>query len=391
MAAGIMADETKLYPASASHPDYGDDSIDGSLSVQVRLLKFECETGVLEMPYEGLVVECEEDVKGQVFFRHQDCPGWVVCALSQELLSRTPFQTKNNLVRQLRDVRERQDGRQRLKVTVRFLVGFVVVALLGMFLSGFIMNRVVDRVPMEFETKIAAKLSKKIEKQVHLVDNPALSNQLAGVIQKLMMTQPPVRYQPRVFIYRSPIDNAFIIPGGYYYISTALLDQADSTEEVAGVLAHETAHLLCRHGVRQIMAQNGHSFLFRWIFGEKQSLLAVISEGSDILLHLTYSRECEWEADNMGWKLLLAANIDPSGELRMLRKIGDSTARFKGGVSDEKDIFSTHPMMQDRIDNLDRKWEQSTRKSGFTRLDKLEWNKEKPEEPKDSVDELLKE
>jgi predicted Zn-dependent protease len=80
---------------------------------------------------------------------------------------------------------------------------------------------------------------------------------------------------------------------------------------------------------------------------------------------LQYSRENEREADTQAWEILMAANIDPRGLAKFFREM----RRAEGKHADDADVFSTHPATSERIALLDKKWNDSLKKSGFKPVD----------------------
>jgi len=155
-----------------------------------------------------------------------------------------------------------------------------------------------------------------------------------------------------------PILNALALPSGQVVVMRGLLEEADG-DELAGVLAHEMAHVLEKHGMRALAQMIGPSLISKYIFGG-DSALSAMTEGSAMLGSLQYSRDNEREADAQAWEILLRANIDPRGLTRFFRQM----RREEGGDTDT-DVFSTHPATSERIETLEKKWEETQKKSGF--------------------------
>jgi predicted Zn-dependent protease len=161
--------------------------------------------------------------------------------------------------------------------------------------------------------------------------------------------------------------NAFALPGGHVFVNTGLLKLADRPEEVLGAIAHEVAHVTEKHGFRKAISAAGPILIFRVFLGGGGGLGGVMAEGSDLLVRQSFSQEYETEADDAGWKLLVAANVDPRGLTGMLRK-------FQGFEVSQKHVeimpraFSSHPALEKRIARLEAKWEKLPRKTGFVEL-----------------------
>lgn len=127
--------------------------------------------------------------------------------------------------------------------------------------------------------------------------------------------------------------NAFALPGGYIFLFRGLLEDASSPNEVAGVLAHEMAHVIHRHGTEALIRDTGASLIFN-------ALLGNVGQGiGETLVGFSYSREAELEADRTAVTLLKAAEIEVAGLADFFRQIelegGDLPLAFS--------FLSTHP------------------------------------------------
>lgn len=139
--------------------------------------------------------------------------------------------------------------------------------------------------------------------------------------------------------------NALAIPGGHIVVFQALIHITDSPEQLAGVLAHEIAHLKQRHSAKAIMRDTGMSILLRLAFSGTDLSGDVINFG-DFSQRMTYSRQDETEADVVGYQLLLDAGISPEGMHEFL----EHTRRFEGKHESEFFAFlRSHPYSDDRI------------------------------------------
>ena len=97
----------------------------------------------------------------------------------------------------------------------------------------------------------------------------------------------------------------------------------------------------------------------------------LLSEGSGIMIAQGFWQEYETEADEIGWKYLVAANIDPRGMISTFRK-------FKEFAGDEKQLthaFDSHPALDKRIARLEKKWKGMRTQSGFLELPPITWAK----------------
>ena len=164
-----------------------------------------------------------------------------------------------------------------------------------------------------------------------------------------------------------PLANAFALPGGDVLVTTRLLEIADRPEEIAGVVAHELAHVTQKHGFRKIISSLGPYLIFRVFLGNAAGVLGIIGESSELLVNQSFSQEYELEADEVGWKSLVAARIDPRGLPDMLRKLQHDEQKLHAELP-QLHAFSSHPAIQKRIQRLEEKWMKLKDKSGFVPL-----------------------
>jgi hypothetical protein len=148
--------------------------------------------------------------------------------------------------------------------------------------------------------------------------------------------------------------NAFALPGGFLYVNRGLIEAAENEAEVAGVMAHEIAHVTARHGVeQQSKAQffNYASIPLIFLGGVGgyaiQSVVGLVVP----LGFLKFSRGAEKEADRLGAQYMWASGYDPNALITFFEKLQGSEKRKPGTL--EK-LFSTHPMTGDRITEVQK-------------------------------------
>ena len=148
--------------------------------------------------------------------------------------------------------------------------------------------------------------------------------------------------------------NAFALPGGYIYVNRGVFDAAENEAQLAGVIAHESGHVVMRHGThiasQAVLAQGGMAILTS-ILGQSGSLTSQLAQlglglGVDSLL-LKNSRTAETQADEVGTYILYQAGYDPHAMVQFFqiiaRKYPQRTVQF----------FSDHPNPENRIQDVD--------------------------------------
>lgn len=136
--------------------------------------------------------------------------------------------------------------------------------------------------------------------------------------------------------------NAFALPGGFVTVNVGLLRSAGSGEEVAGVLAHEIAHVTHRHGTHRVLRQLGSWVILSALFGGTDIETPAVLLGD--LINTSYDRDQEAEADRSGLETLRRAGVDPRGMARFFERVSQTTP---GGHLPA--VLSTHPDPGDRM------------------------------------------
>jgi predicted Zn-dependent protease len=145
--------------------------------------------------------------------------------------------------------------------------------------------------------------------------------------------------------------NAFAIPGGHVFVYTGLLKAAGSAAEVAGVLAHEIAHVTKRHGANQLMKSEGLSLVNQILFGsDSTSIAGAVLNICENLLFLKFSRNDEYQADSCAVKYTVASQYNPYGMKKFFETL---MAKYPNGNT-PFEVLSTHPATADRITAVER-------------------------------------
>ena len=161
----------------------------------------------------------------------------------------------------------------------------------------------------------------------------------------------------------SDVINAFALPGGYVYISRGLMALAENEAEVAGVMAHEVGHVTARHSAqrysRGVLAQGGvalGSILAGVLGGGNLAKTVQQVGGTGAQAYLAgYSREQEFQSDELGVRYLTRAGYDPTAMATFLEKLGEHSelarklAGKEGAPDPSTSMFATHPRTPDRV------------------------------------------
>src|SRR5215831_6499196 len=201
---------------------------------------------------------------------------------------------------------------------------------------------------IEKEIAIGKQMAQEVERQAKIVDDPIIAEYVNRVGQNLVRNS-DAKVPFTIKVIDAEEINAFALPGGFFFVNTGVLLNADTEAEMAGVMAHEIAHVAARHGTRQ--ATRGQIinyasipliFMGGWTgYAIRQGAGLAIPLG-----FLTFSRGFESEADFLGLQYMYKSGYDPTAFVDFFEKIQSMEKRKPGTVSK---VFSTHPMTDDRI------------------------------------------
>lgn len=201
---------------------------------------------------------------------------------------------------------------------------------------------------LEDEIALGRQIAAQVERQATLLDDPVVSEYVNRIGQNLARNS-DVRVPVTVKVIDDDQVNAFALPGGFVFVNTGLLLKADNEAQVAGVLAHELAHVAARHGTRQ--ASRGQ--IANWaslpliFMGGWGGYAARQAAGLAVpLTFLKYSRDFEREADRLGVQYLYKAGYDPAAMIDFFEKL-EAMEKERPGTMAE--LFRSHPVAAERV------------------------------------------
>jgi len=206
------------------------------------------------------------------------------------------------------------------------------------------------------DVEMGQQVSGEAEKQVPMLNDARVDNYLNNLGRTLASHAPGEKYRYQYKCVNDRAINAFALPGGFVYINRGVIEAADNEAQLAGVMAHETAHVALRHGTNQAskayVAQVPLAIL-GGVLGNNNSMKAMLAQlGADFAtnsLLLKYSRTAESQADEMGTQILYDSGYDPRAMAQFFQKI---QAEDKGGRPVQ--FFSNHPNPDNRLERVDQ-------------------------------------
>jgi predicted Zn-dependent protease len=185
-------------------------------------------------------------------------------------------------------------------------------------------------------------------------DDPRLATALSEMAGRLAGNRP---YAIRV-VHESEV-NALALPNGSIYLFSGLLAESESAAEVAGVMAHEMAHVEERHATRQLIQVLGFSYLAAMVLGagfEEFESAESLGELAGLVIYFQYSRDFEREADLYAARMLRAARIDGRGMVDFFRRRLSPESVERDGQDPREilaealpDFLRSHPHDRERL------------------------------------------
>ena len=208
---------------------------------------------------------------------------------------------------------------------------------------------------LEREIALGKSLAQEVERSAKLVDDPVVTEYVNRVGQNLVRNS-DAKVPFTIKVIDSDEVNAFALPGGFFYVNSGLILRADSEAELAGVMAHEIAHVAARHGTKNAtkgeIAQLATIPLIMlgpggWAgYGLYEGLHFAIP-----MSFLKFSRDAEREADYLGLQYMYKAGYDPNAFVTFFEKIEAEEKRQPGTIPK---LFSTHPPTPERVEAIQK-------------------------------------
>lgn len=204
---------------------------------------------------------------------------------------------------------------------------------------------------LEHEIALGKQLSAEVERQAKFINDPVVTEYVNRVGQNLVRNS-DAQVPFTIKVIDSDVVNAFALPGGFFYVNSGLILHADEESELAGVMAHEIAHVCARHGTKQ--ATKGEitqlAMIPAMIFIPYTWAGYAIYQGMQFAIpmaFLQFTRTDEREADYLGLQYMYKAGYDPNAFVSFFEKVAADEKKQPGTVPK---IFSTHPPTPDRIE-----------------------------------------
>ena len=201
---------------------------------------------------------------------------------------------------------------------------------------------------IEKEIALGKQLSAQVEQTSKLVSDPVVNEYINRIGQNLVRNS-DAKVPFTIKVIDDDTVNAFALPGGFFYVDSGLILAADNEAELAGVMAHEIAHVAARHATKQ--ATKGQLFNLASIplifiggpagYAVQEAMALAVPLG-----FLKFSRNAEREADLLGLEYSYASGYDPQAFVEFFEKLEAREKKKPGFLAK---TFATHPMTADRV------------------------------------------
>jgi beta-barrel assembly-enhancing protease len=202
---------------------------------------------------------------------------------------------------------------------------------------------------VERQVAMGRQFAQQIESQVKLINDPVITEYVNRIGQNLVRNS-DAQVPFTIKVIDSDVVNAMALPGGFFYVNSGLILAADEEAEMAGVMAHEIAHVAACHAAREMSRANLMqiaSIPFIFIGGGIGYAGYELAGPAALMGILKFSREFEAQADYLGVQYMYRAGYDPSAFVTFFEKIQAMEKKKPGAVSK---MFETHPQNSDRIE-----------------------------------------
>jgi predicted Zn-dependent protease len=204
------------------------------------------------------------------------------------------------------------------------------------------------------DIEIGRQVSKEAESELRLLRDAPTQNYVSALGRRLASKTPGQRYPYQVKVVNDKAINAFALPGGFLYVNRGIIESADNEAQLAGVIAHEIAHVALRHGTSQMTksyAAQAPLAILGGLLGSDTIGGLIAQLGASFTANsilLKFSRDAERQADLMGAQILYDSNYDPRAMVQFFEKL-----QAQGGPR-VSDFFSSHPNPGNRIGSVNQ-------------------------------------
>jgi len=196
-----------------------------------------------------------------------------------------------------------------------------------------------NKYSLERERKLGHALAQDVDLSSKLVTDPMITEYVNRLGQRIVGNS-DAQIPVTIKVIESDEINAFTLPGGYLYVDTGLILAADNEAELAGLMAHEVAHVAARHATRT------ETRMRNWRYASIPLVFGGLAGVAKPMLFMKFGRDAEQEADLLGLEYEYAAGYDPQAFIQFFERLHTKEKQKQNLVAK---AFATHPATEDRI------------------------------------------
>lgn len=331
-----------------------DEAHRGGLRIPIQLGESAIEATTTDgQSYAIAYAECQIErggANGQMWFCRNAARDLTLMCGEPEFAAALRGRAPGELAAAIDAVEQRSHQRQRRTTVALVLIAAVsLLVLIGGYFGVRAAGRAsVRALPPSLDVQLGEQAIATMPLEGPVLADTPLPAAVHAIVDRLKPHAEP-GFEFKVRVVDAPIVNAFALPGGPIVVYTGLLAAAESPEQVAGVIAHEMAHVTRRHGIARIGQSLGVIAAFQLVLGDVSGLagLAVnlLREGAVN----SYSREQEHEADLVGVRTMAHARLDPRGLAEFLVRLEKEHRSLPQVLT----WLSTHPDTSQRVAQID--------------------------------------
>ena len=202
------------------------------------------------------------------------------------------------------------------------------------------------------EVELGRKVAHRVLQEVPLVADEPVQDKVRSIGERIVSVCDRQELVYHFAVIEDDQVNAFSLPGGYVFVNNGLVKKTSNDDELAGVIAHEVAHVAARHAVKRYESTLGLQIAQLATLAARQPTAARGASVAIRAAQLAYARDDELEADRLGVKYMKAAGFDPRGMLTFLAKLHDldrGNIRYLPAGVVRPQYALTHPFVPERL------------------------------------------
>ncbi len=317
--------------------------IPGTVTIAGETILFTAENRSESFP----IAACDIDSGGTsdrlVYFTHRESQ--LTLAVPDRAILKEPlFTSHRDAISAAQTLQQDRSVKLIHLLFVLVLFAFGAYGLYKMYPIG--VKMAVAAIPQSVEQTLGEKLEPMILKDATIVEDSSVTAMLDSITTALISANGLDSSRFKFYVVVDKQVNAFALPSGTVIINSGLIIESESIEELAGVIAHEIAHITSRHHIRGIVERLGVLMVVRALMGSFDVLPAQIMKAAKDLTVLGNSRAFEYEADRVGAEYMMRANLDATGMLTFFERL---SKKAEGNLLQPMEFLSTHPTSAKRM------------------------------------------